>query len=148
MKRKCYSCNIEKNIEDFYKDNSKIGSHDYKCKDCKKKTSSEYRKNNREKCLHYFRTHPRKNTPERLEYLRQYAKLHPKKERDKNKTIARWKLQQAVDTGKIIKQPCSVCGKIKSEAHHPDYSKPLEVIWFCRSHHKLHHARTKFPYTE
>ena len=53
-----------------------------------------------------------------------------------------------VDTGKIIKQPCSVCGKIKSEAHHPDYSKPLEVIWFCRSHHKLHHARTKFPYSE
>lgn len=22
------------------------------------------------------------------------------------------------------------------QAHHPDYSKPLEVVWLCASHHK------------
>lgn len=146
MKRRCYSCNLEKDVKDFYKDKSKSGGYDYKCKDCKKKSSSEYRKNNREKYLHYFRTHPRINSPARLKYLSEYAKSHPQKERDKKELIAQRKLQYAVDTGKIIRLPCSICGKTKSEAHHPDYSKPLEVIWFCRSHHKLHHARTKFPY--
>lgn len=25
------------------------------------------------------------------------------------------------------------------QAHHDDYSKPLEVRWLCPSHHKLHH---------
>ena len=40
----------------------------------------------------------------------------------------------------MIRQlPCCVCGEIKVEAHHADYSKPLEVIWFCRKHHIQYH---------
>ena len=35
---------------------------------------------------------------------------------------------------------CEVAGcQGKSEMHHPDYSKPLEVRWFCRPHHLEHH---------
>ena len=30
------------------------------------------------------------------------------------------------------------CGKI-GEAHHPDYSKPLDVIWLCSEHHAQVH---------
>ncbi|MFC3331681.1 hypothetical protein ACFOEM_04310 [Paenalcaligenes hominis] len=36
---------------------------------------------------------------------------------------------------------CEVCGKSKVDAHHDDYSKPLEVRWLCREHHMQHHAR-------
>lgn len=36
----------------------------------------------------------------------------------------------------MAKSPCVVCGtRINLEAHHPDHSKPLEVIWLCRFHH-------------
>lgn len=34
-----------------------------------------------------------------------------------------------------IKQPCEVCGT-PAEAHHDDYSRPLEVRWLCSVHHK------------
>lgn len=38
---------------------------------------------------------------------------------------------------------CSFKGcKTMGERHHPDYSKPLEIIWLCRQHHfKTHHNR-------
>lgn len=38
--------------------------------------------------------------------------------------------------GILIPQPCIGCGA-KAEAHHPDYDKPLEVIWVCKAHHRL-----------
>lgn len=38
--------------------------------------------------------------------------------------------------GKLKRQPCEVCGTRKQiEMHHDDYSKPLAVRWFCRTHH-------------
>ena len=36
----------------------------------------------------------------------------------------------------IIALPCEICGDIKSEAHHDDYSKPDKVRWLCRIHHR------------
>lgn len=38
----------------------------------------------------------------------------------------------------LIKKPkkCSICGLNKKiEGHHTDYSKPLDVVWVCRSCH-------------
>lgn len=38
-------------------------------------------------------------------------------------------------------QPCSILGcPNKAERHHPDYSKPREIVWLCRKHHKEEHA--------
>jgi ribosomal protein S27AE len=34
---------------------------------------------------------------------------------------------------------CERCGKQAFDAHHEDYSKPLEVNYFCRRCHKLRH---------
>jgi hypothetical protein len=51
------------------------------------------------------------------------------------------KVKYAVKTGKLIKTPCQVCGELKVEGHHPDYSRPLDVVWLCRKHHnEIHHA--------
>lgn len=54
---------------------------------------------------------------------------------EKQKGIARSYLKEYVKRGKIIKQPCEYCGNQKSEGHHSDYLKPLEVTWLCRQHH-------------
>jgi hypothetical protein len=52
-------------------------------------------------------------------------------------------LQSGLRRGLVTKQACEVCGKPKAEAHHDDYSRPLEVRWLCRAHHKAHHARAR-----
>lgn len=41
----------------------------------------------------------------------------------------------AVKRGHISRNPCEVCGEIKTQAHHDDYSKPLSVRWLCKKHH-------------
>jgi hypothetical protein len=49
----------------------------------------------------------------------------------------------AVKSGKLVRKPCEVCGKKKSQAHHDDYSKPLDVRWLCQVHHSEHHRKHK-----
>mgnify|MGYP001283846317 CR=1 FL=1 len=46
---------------------------------------------------------------------------------------------RALAKGSLTKEPCSVCRNPRSHAHHEDYNKPLEVVWLCALHHKLHH---------
>lgn len=41
--------------------------------------------------------------------------------------------------GKLQRQPCAVCGEMEAQMHHPDYDKPLEVIWMCVDCHMDHH---------
>lgn len=49
------------------------------------------------------------------------------------------KLNYEIKMGRIVRQPCVVCGKQNAEGHHMDYSYPLDVLWLCPSHHKKHH---------
>lgn len=57
---------------------------------------------------------------------------------------ARYQLRNAVKLGKVIKPEfCDIpdCESKARDAHHEDYSKPLEVMWFCLLHHKeIHYA--------
>ena len=62
-----------------------------------------------------------------------YEKKYPEKR------LARLFVLSALNSGKLKKLPCIVCGSLKSQAHHEDYSKPLEVIWLCALHHKRLH---------
>ena len=76
----------------------------------------------------------RRSTPEYKAMLAERQRRMIAKHPEKRK--ARQKLAYAVKTGKIIKLPCLVCGDPKSQGHHKDYNKPLEVDWLCQKHHK------------
>lgn len=48
--------------------------------------------------------------------------------------------------GKLKREPCEDCGA-RAEKHHPDYSKPLEVVWLCRDCHLKHHSAMKSEFS-
>ena len=56
--------------------------------------------------------------------------------------VARRLARNALRKGTLIRQPCEVCQTtIGVDAHHNDYSKPLDVRWLCRSHHAAWHKQ-------
>ncbi|ARG95504.1 hypothetical protein B1T50_04685 [Mycobacterium kansasii] len=67
------------------------------------------------------------------EYTRRWRAKNPEKRR------AHRKVELAIKAGRMASQSCQVCGDAKSQAHHDDYSKPLEVVWLCALHHKARH---------
>lgn len=57
------------------------------------------------------------------------------------KVRAREAVKYAVRVGKLIRPGhCERCKKpCKPHAHHPDYTKPLDVEWLCRDCHGKEH---------
>ncbi len=89
---------------------------------------------------------PYKNAEDRRKWAREYARRwrakNPKRSsamvmntRDRLKHNARLKVDYAKRMGRLVPQPCEVCGASKSQAHHDDYAKPLIVRWLCPVHH-------------
>ena len=53
-----------------------------------------------------------------------------------HKTRARKAVAKAIASGRLVRQPCEVCGEKNGEAHHPDHNRHLEVKWLCPKHHR------------
>lgn len=61
---------------------------------------------------------------------------------NRQKYLAHKAVENAVKAGRLFAQPCVVCGTNELvHAHHEDYSKPLDVIWYCPTHHVARHAQ-------
>jgi len=59
------------------------------------------------------------------------------------KARARADLHNALRRGVIKRGVCEKCGAKKTDGHHDNYKKPLEVRWLCRLHHKELHRKLK-----
>lgn len=67
------------------------------------------------------------------ELRRAYRKRYPEKRR------AHAAVYEAVRSGRLVRLNCEQCGKTNSQAHHDDYSKPLDVRWLCAECHETEH---------
>ncbi len=123
----CFKCDAELPIVNFYRHPQMHDGYLGKCKAC---TRSDVRENRQAK-LEYYREYDRQRSkdPARIAGIRASQKRHPEKHK------ARITLHNAVKRGKLKRLPCEQCGVAATDAHHPDYSKPLEVVWLCRQHH-------------
>jgi len=101
---------------------------DHKLRICYKTQSRpEYKKNKREYDRKYYQANK-----ERIRQVKAKARAeHPEKHK------ARSLLKDYAYRGKIKRLPCELCGDPKSQGHHEDYSKPLEVRWLCSKHHGM-----------
>ena len=108
------------------------------------KTKEEYNK--------WMREYRKKNTQKFRDYQREYNRLWRKKngyhteykwkKNNRIKVNAERLIQNYIKNGKMKRQPCVICGKKNGLGHHPDYSKPIEVIFLCPLHHKEIHKKS------
>ena len=135
-------CKKVKDINLFYKHVGTIDKHLGKCIDCVKDYDRKryYDPKSRKKIIEYEKK--RALSPERREKSKIYLKKRRVNNPDKYKAYN--KVNNAVRDGKLNKLPCIICGNPKSEGHHKDYRKQLDVIWLCRVHHKIEHGKIPF----
>ena len=81
---------------------------------------------------------PYKNKSEQREAERRWRK------RNKKIMAVRSQCRYLAKKHNLEVQTCSIenCS-IRGERHHPDYSKPEEIIWLCQQHHREIHMREK-----
>lgn len=76
---------------------------------------------------------------------REWRKTHNLTTEQKRKDSCRSYAYVYLKRGKITRKNCQICGEY-AEMHHPDYSKPLYIIWLCRKHHmELHKTTVAYP---
>ena len=132
MSKKCFKCGEVKTLSDFYKHKQMKDGHVNKCKSCNKIDVSRHRAENIDKIRAYDR---RRGNRQDLDYFKRYRKKYP------NKYKAHNMVNNHKRAGNIFELPCEICGDLRVEAHHDDYSKPLNVRWMCPAHHKQWHAK-------
>jgi hypothetical protein len=126
----CFKCRQAKPITEFYKHSAMEDGHLGKCKNCARQDATAYRAAR----IEHWRAYDRARGNRQIGY--QYGAKQPERR------AAQVALGNAVRDGKVTPLPCLICGE-KAEAHHPDYSAPLDVIWLCPAHHKQAHAMTR-----
>jgi len=143
----CFVCFSDKPLDSFYLHSRMKDGRLNKCKDCTKAAVIA----NRVAKIDHYRSfdRARANLPHRVKARAEYQQTDAYK-LVKAISTKRWavanalrrKAQHAVNNairdGRLIKQPCFVCGS-NAHAHHPDYSAPLAVSWLCPSHHAQVH---------
>ena len=137
--KECFKCGQTKTIGEFYAHPRMADGHLNKCKECVK---HDVRVNRERRWMQYAEyERKRAKKPERKEAAKRYqARMRV---RNQDKYHARNLVASAVKCGRLAKKPCESCGAVEAEAHHEDYSKPLDVTWLCfRCHRAAHGQRT------
>lgn len=152
MVKACFRCGEMKDLDEFYRHKEMADGHLNKCKECTKLDVKKNRADNSEYYKEFDRN--RGNLPHRVQARAEYQKTDRGKERllagqqawrkrNIEKSRAHVKAYRAKTAGAIVQQPCEVCGRDDTHAHHDDYSKPLEVRWLCPACHSAHHKNQR-----
>lgn len=155
----CKKCKEEKHLSCFSKNKAMRDGVNGWCQSC----YSSYRKENREainrskrawakrnpvKYLEMSRTYRANNRAKVNAITRKYQETHPETVRERKriyrarspiKINAHRDVRAAMLRGEIHRGNCNCGAATKAEAHHKDYSKPMEIEWLCRICHMQWH---------
>jgi len=141
VEKTCFKCGQPKPVEDFYKHPQMADGRLNKCKECTKSNVHANYVTHIDEKRSYERE--RFQQPERKSYVLAAGVKH--RERHPERYKARVAVNNAVRDGRLVKKPCEGCGSEKVQAHHEDYSKPLDVKWLCFVCHRRHHGQDPAP---
>lgn len=132
--RFCYGCMTSKPLSAYY------AGVRTRCKECHKRNVRASYAENRAARSEYERK--RYRDPERRNAMKETMRRHRQNNPDKYK--ARTAVGNALRDGRLVRGPCGRCGStVKVQAHHADYSRPLEVSWVCwKCHREEEHGQT------
>lgn len=132
--QKCNRCRLEKSLSDGFYLNT--GKPEKICKECRLLSIKIHRRENYDPVKERKRHLKRSKNGYFRKAFHKWVEKYPEKYK------ARYALRNAVKYGKVKKLSCQKCGQEKVQAHHYDYSKPLDVIWLCQKHHQELHFQS------
>ena len=143
----CSTCKQEKEVTEYYKSYAK-------CKDCCYEIVKKYRASKQGKEARHKETiNARRSGKKKIRQKRydatekgrlvakKYYQNRYKTPEGKARQAAKNALKYGLKVGKLIKEPCFICGSEESVAHHSSYARDmrLAVTWLCTPHHNEIH---------
>ena len=148
----CLKCLRTLTLEHFYDSCIKTSGPFGECKDCTRDRVTR----NRHAKADYYREYDKQRwkSPKRVSSTKRYRSSELGKQtaykgnaryraRNQNKYDAHKRVTAALASGKLVRPlTCEQCGgSFKIQAHHEDYSRPLDVSWLCEPCHiQRHHS--------
>lgn len=150
--KNCRDCKRDLPLDMFYRHRQMADGHLNKCKECVKKRVSEHREDNVDRVRAYDRergqdpvrkkrviSNYRKRVSTEDGRRQEWERKRLYSRRDKLKKTVRAITRRAITGGLILPKPCERCGNEDVQAHHEDYTKPLEIVWLCKLCHGQRH---------
>ena len=133
--KRCRLCGEWKPFDQFRRKSASKDGRQNECKPCSNARLDVWREKTRERRLAYNRVYYRS------EHGR--ASTVAWKQRNPGKYKAQLEMIRALNSGELVKpDACESCGTVtRLDGHHADYSKPLDVMWLCRTCHKGWHRQ-------
>ena len=167
MNKKCNTCGATKTLDEFHSNKRAMDGHQSDCKTCSSAAAKVWREANKERAAANVKSWYRANKERKAATTKAWyqankerkaatvkawneanpdkvkAQRERKKERNPENISARLAVSNAILAGKLVRQPCEVCGATEVHGHHDDYSQPLAVRWMCSQHHLEHHQEVR-----
>jgi len=142
--KECFKCKTVKPLSEFYAHPQMADGYLNKCKDCNKKDVSERIAFKRATDPQWIIKERERCRKKQALYLKENGPIpQANKKVTPHKVAANILLRRAVLAGRVLKKPCEVCKNTKTQAHHEDYEKPLDVVWLCTRHHADRHIHLR-----
>jgi hypothetical protein len=161
MKR-CSVCHQEFPFEDCIRLKGNGGRPVFRCLDCAERFSDVSSGESGKRCTYCHITKPAGEFGLRIggykgrkSYCRKCEAARKREHRaiqwhgatKEEQAVAKSLYNKALRDGTLSRGECVVCGtNERIHGHHPDYSRPLDVVWLCAKHHAEEHRRIRQDY--
>ncbi len=144
----CFKCHEHKPLSEFYAHSKMSQGTLNKCKECTKADARAQHVRNMANPLWVAKERERQRIKERERrasgrYIPSQEAKNAWAKRNRHKKSANCKVGRHISRGLLQKQPCEICASTNVQAHHDDYTRPLDVRWLCVKHHNEHHVKMR-----